>query len=204
MCLNGIFFGLFCFVGHANNIFDVLFITDNGFSDQVVRNLTLSQLITISIIYQTGVNVSYRKLRHKRVYFMRCVQRIWLWQVINGGLSSPVLILGPHTFLWLVSSCVRSPTEPRWRFLWHPKHYCAHFITSVPLPASHTELMCLSSYSQANPPPIIVNADSLDAGPYVSIFSRCLLYSKDASYSDFLFCMDMFVCLCVEKKPSPS
>uniref|UniRef100_A0A3B5MIZ4 Discs, large homolog 3 (Drosophila) n=1 Tax=Xiphophorus couchianus TaxID=32473 RepID=A0A3B5MIZ4_9TELE len=43
------------------------------------------------------------------------------------------------------------------------------------------ELMCLSSYSQANPPPIIVNADSLDAGPYVSIFSRCLLYSKDGN-----------------------
>lgn len=46
------------------------------------------------------------------------------------------------------------------------------------LPASHVELMCISSYSQANPPPIIVNADSLDAGPYVSICSRCL-YSMD-------------------------
>lgn len=32
---------------------------------------------------------------------------------------------------------------------------------------THTNIMCISSYSQANPPPIIVNADSLDAGPYV-------------------------------------
>uniref|UniRef100_A0A8C4NRS3 Discs, large homolog 3 (Drosophila) n=1 Tax=Dicentrarchus labrax TaxID=13489 RepID=A0A8C4NRS3_DICLA len=53
---------------------------------------------------------------------------------------------------------------------------CSQVIVCVPhyvcvLPASHTEIMCISSYSQANPPPIIVNADSLDAGPYVSIFS---------------------------------
>lgn len=46
------------------------------------------------------------------------------------------------------------------------------------LPASHTEITCISSYSQANPPPIIVNADSLDAGPYVSIcsLSLCTVY----------------------------
>uniref|UniRef100_A0A7N5ZRF5 Discs, large homolog 3 (Drosophila) n=1 Tax=Anabas testudineus TaxID=64144 RepID=A0A7N5ZRF5_ANATE len=46
---------------------------------------------------------------------------------------------------------------------------CSRVIVCVPhyvcaLPASHTEIMCISSYSQANPPPIIVNADSLDAG----------------------------------------
>uniref|UniRef100_A0A4W6EWT5 Discs large MAGUK scaffold protein 3 n=1 Tax=Lates calcarifer TaxID=8187 RepID=A0A4W6EWT5_LATCA len=39
---------------------------------------------------------------------------------------------------------------------------------------AHTEITCISSYSQANPPPIIVNADSLDAGPYVSIWSLSL------------------------------
>nr|XP_033478538.1 disks large homolog 3 isoform X6 [Epinephelus lanceolatus] len=50
---------------------------------------------------------------------------------------------------------------------------CSQVIVCVPhyvcvLPASHTEIMCIFSYSQANPPPIIVNADSLDAGPYVN------------------------------------
>ena len=68
-------------------------------------------------------------------------------------------------------------------------HVCA-------LPASHSELMCICSYSQANPPPIIVNADSLDAGPYVSICSRCL-YSIYPSCSHFLWCMNMFVCFFV-------
>uniref|UniRef100_A0A7N8XP79 Discs, large homolog 3 (Drosophila) n=1 Tax=Mastacembelus armatus TaxID=205130 RepID=A0A7N8XP79_9TELE len=56
---------------------------------------------------------------------------------------------------------------------------CSQVIVCVPhyvcvLPGSHTEIMCISSYSQANPPPIIVNADSLDAGPYVSICSLSL------------------------------
>uniref|UniRef100_A0A3Q1GI64 Discs, large homolog 3 (Drosophila) n=1 Tax=Acanthochromis polyacanthus TaxID=80966 RepID=A0A3Q1GI64_9TELE len=59
---------------------------------------------------------------------------------------------------------------------------CSQLIVCVPhyvcvLPASHTEIMCISSYSQANPPPIIVNADSLDAGPYCMHVStvHCIL-----------------------------
>uniref|UniRef100_A0A669ETE5 Discs large MAGUK scaffold protein 3 n=1 Tax=Oreochromis niloticus TaxID=8128 RepID=A0A669ETE5_ORENI len=42
------------------------------------------------------------------------------------------------------------------------RSFCSQVIVCVPhyvcvLPASHTEIMCISSYSQANPPPIIVN-----------------------------------------------
>uniref|UniRef100_A0A669BFZ2 Discs large MAGUK scaffold protein 3 n=1 Tax=Oreochromis niloticus TaxID=8128 RepID=A0A669BFZ2_ORENI len=56
------------------------------------------------------------------------------------------------------------------------RSFCSQVIVCVPhyvcvLPASHTEIMCISSYSQANPPPIIVNADSLDAGPYLTLFA---------------------------------
>uniref|UniRef100_A0A8D3DSA6 Discs large MAGUK scaffold protein 3 n=1 Tax=Scophthalmus maximus TaxID=52904 RepID=A0A8D3DSA6_SCOMX len=51
------------------------------------------------------------------------------------------------------------------------------------LPASHTEIMCICSYSQANPPPIIVNADSLDAGPYVMPIITCLQGNSGLGFS---------------------
>uniref|UniRef100_A0A3Q3LQR0 Discs, large homolog 3 (Drosophila) n=1 Tax=Labrus bergylta TaxID=56723 RepID=A0A3Q3LQR0_9LABR len=50
-------------------------------------------------------------------------------------------------------------------------------------PASHTEITCISSYSQANPPPIIVNADSLDAGPYVMPIITCVQGNSGLGFS---------------------
>uniref|UniRef100_A0A671UMS3 Discs large MAGUK scaffold protein 3 n=1 Tax=Sparus aurata TaxID=8175 RepID=A0A671UMS3_SPAAU len=73
-----------------------------------------------------------------------------------------------------------SPKEIHRLFPWHP-------FTLLPSDGVCAALhnVCISSYSQANPPPIIVNADSLDAGPYVSICSLSL-YSICLSHSHSL------------------
>uniref|UniRef100_A0A671UMM7 Discs large MAGUK scaffold protein 3 n=1 Tax=Sparus aurata TaxID=8175 RepID=A0A671UMM7_SPAAU len=62
-----------------------------------------------------------------------------------------------------------SPKEIHRLFPWHP-------FTLLPSDGVCAALhnVCISSYSQANPPPIIVNADSLDAGPYVMCV--CVVY----------------------------
>ncbi len=146
----------------------------------------------------SGINVLSQRLEHKPVCFMRWPQDVWLWRLISSGLSAPVLILSSHTF----PTHTHTVSAPR-RFTdcsHGIRSLCSQVIVCVPhyvcvLPASHTEIMCISSYSQANPPPIIVNADSLDAGPYVSICSLSL-YSIHLSHSHSL-CVGAWARLCV-------
>uniref|UniRef100_A0A665XC96 Discs, large homolog 3 (Drosophila) n=1 Tax=Echeneis naucrates TaxID=173247 RepID=A0A665XC96_ECHNA len=100
---------------------------------------------------------------------------------IYSSLSAPVLIRSPHTFPAM--PCARAHRVSAPRRLTNCSHgslLCSQLIICVlhyvyVLPASHTEIMCISSYSQANPPPIIVNADSLDAGPYCVRVVYCSL-----------------------------
>lgn len=162
-----------------------------------------------------GINVLCQQLEHKLVCFMRWPQDVWLWRLISSSLTAPVLILSPHTPLSTPPtppSSLSPVSLPRRLTACSCgiRSFCSQVIVCVPhyvcvLPASHTEIMCISSYSQANPPPIIVNADSLDAGPYVSICSRCLLHYISLSFTlPLCQCMNMFVCLrvCVDEKAS--
>lgn len=140
-----------------------------------------------------GINVLCQQLEHKLVCFMRWPQDVWLWRLISSSLTAPVLILSPHTPLSTPPtppSSLSPVSLPRRLTACSCgiRSFCSQAIVCVPhyvcvLPASHTEIMCISSYSQANPPPIIVNADSLDAGPYVSICSRCLLQYISLSFT---------------------
>lgn len=106
--------------------------------------------------------------KHKHI--LRWTQDVWLQWLISGGLPAPVLILN------------LSPTEIHRLFPWRPFTLLLSdsVCTALCLCAAsltHWDNVCISSYSQANPPPIIVNADSLDAGPYVSI-CICLSFSE--------------------------
>lgn len=105
---------------------------------------------------------------------LRWTQDVWLQWLISSGLLAPVLILN------------LSPKEIHRLFPWRPFTLLLSdsVCTALCLCAAsltHWDNVCISSYSQANPPPIIVNADSLDAGPYVSIcicLPDCLSFSE--------------------------
>lgn len=117
---------------------------------------------------------SPRGLSTEMYSFMRPTQDVWLRWLISSGLPAPVLILN------------LSPKEIHRLFPWRPFTLLPSdsVCTALCLCAAsltHWDNVCISSYSQANPPPIIVNADSLDAGPYVSIsicLSDCLSFSE--------------------------
>lgn len=106
---------------------------------------------------------------------------------------------------------VSSPKKLNWLFPWHPlpllpsDSVCTACVCA--LPASHNNITCISSSSQANPPPIIVNADSIDAGPYVSIWSPPSLYSIHLSPPRsllFAWAQGLFVCVWRERPPPAS
>ena len=158
-----------------------------------------------------GINVLSQRLEHKPVCFMSWPQDVWLWRLISSGLSAPVLILSPHTFPSILPythththththTQSLSPKEIHRLFPWHPftllpsDGVCAA-LRLCAASFTHWDNVCISSYSQANPPPIIVNADSLDAGPYVSICSLSL-YSICLSHSHSL-CVGAWACVCV-------
>lgn len=128
---------------------------------------------------------------------MRWPHDVWLWRLISSGLAAPVLILS------------LSPKEIHRLLPWHPftLRPSDSVCTALCLCAAsltHWDNVCISSYSQANPPPIIVNADSLDAGPYVSICSLSLcLYSICSSHSHYLcvsVCVFVHACVYVDVK----
>lgn len=135
-------------------------------------------------------------LSTKTSCFMRWTQDVWLRWLISSGLPAPVLILN------------LSPKEIHRLFPWHPFTLLPSdsVCTALCLCAAsltHWDNVCISSYSQANPPPIIVNADSLDAGPYVSIcLSDCLSFSEHCLSISFTPpCARACVWVCKKKAP---
>lgn len=110
----------------------------------------------------------------------------------------------PHTqSLAQTNTHTLNPNEIHRLFPWHPltllpsDSVCTALRLCAAASLTHWDNVCICSYSQANPPPIIVNADSLDAGPYVSICSLSLsLYSIYLAHSHSL-CVGAWACLCV-------
>lgn len=139
--------------------------------------------------------------KHKNI--LRWTQDVWLQWLISSGLLAPVLILN------------LSPKEIHRLFPWRPFTLLLSGSVCTALclcAASLTQWdnVCISSYSQANPPPIIVNADSLDAGPYVSIcicLSDCLflwtLFINPIHTPPVCACLCARMCPCMCKKKVP-
>uniref|UniRef100_A0A8C8DYK9 Discs, large homolog 3 (Drosophila) n=1 Tax=Oryzias sinensis TaxID=183150 RepID=A0A8C8DYK9_9TELE len=93
-------------------------------------------------------------------------------QALKTSVGKVSAILGSHLFQALLGKKKQSRSADLeaemmlWTCFEMTCHCTMYRITSAFCLFSRTELMFISSYPQANPPPIIVNADSLDAGPY--------------------------------------
>lgn len=132
-------------------------------------------------------------LAEKRIVFMRWIPDVWLRWLISSGLPAPVPILS------------LSPKEIHRLFPWHPftllpSDSACTALCLCAASLAHWDNVCISSYSQANPPPIIVNADSLDAGPYVSFaicLSDCLSFPEHCLSISLTLPPNVCVCLSV-------